>query len=287
MTLPIALLGLIGQYMNNGLASWISDLGLIILFVSVIISFILMIITGLYLQPAFYRAIQKNEMQKGFNIKESYNTQLKNLWNFFMLMIWILLYTIWIIRYYIIAGLLLGIIAMIFKGQLGAILMSVSVLILAVGAIINMPKLILYQNIFFAKDNIKPRDAARESIELGKQKTSDIWKVIFSMIVFGLLILLVYVIATAILIVPGFISLTTFVMIADGILAPTITYIIAYIVSFVFSVFFVNPMIFIMLAKAYVKLSNNNTSTVIEDVKTEEIIEAEIIAPQTQTGDIV
>ncbi len=290
MVLPIALLSLIGQYMNNGfLASWISDLGPVMLFVSVIISFVLMLVTGLYIQPAFYRAIQKNEITKTFNVQEAYGVQSKNIWNFFMLMIWIMLYTLWIIRYYIIGAFVLGVIASgLFVGfgfnvQIGAILMSISVLIVAIGAVINMPKLVFYQNIFFIKDTIRPRDAVRESIELGKQKTADIWKVIFSVIIFSLLIILAYIIAALILILSGFLSLTSLIMINSEMMTPNTAYIIAYVLSFLFSVFFVNPIAFIILAKAYVKLSSDNNTVTTTAAVTEEVVEAEIITPETAT----
>ena len=267
MTWPIALLPVVVQSMIYYNINWFVNL------LMSAVSFVISIVIGLYLQPAIYRALQKKEDGEVFDIKAAYNFQKKNIWNFIMTGVWYVLYLIWVLRYYVLIGLAVSffIIPMIYPDfrivttwdfVAYFFIHSVTFFIpVIIGYLINLSKFLFYVNIFFSK-NIKPREVVRESIRWGNIKGHSIeaWKTFFSIILFMLLTTLVYVIVSLILNFFKIMHFEQLVYIGNQAAYTDYKWFIINSVSNIFKVMFILPVSFIILAKAYTKLFDGQSS---------------------------
>ncbi len=272
MTWPIALLPIVVQSTYFYIKGNIFIAALI-----GIVSFVISLAIGLYLQPAIYRALQKNEDGEAFDIKAAYNFQKKNIWSFIMTGIWYVLYLVRTIQYYLIASLILVLLGVFFAGVNSITLISllvVSVLIIVIGYLINLPKFLFYINIFFSK-NIKPREVIRESIKWGNVKGHGVeaWKTLLSVILFMLLTAVIYAIVALILAMFKVVPFEELAYLGNNATYIDYKWFIINSVSNVFQVMFILPISFIILAKAYIKLFDGSSSAVETPV-----VEGELVA---------
>jgi hypothetical protein len=248
MAWPIVLLTIVAQYylvgINQRMEAGQFDIPYLI--VATLIYFVCALVVGLFLTPALSRSIQKNEDNGVFSVKEGYDFQKKNIWKFIMVNIWGFLYILKRLWSYIAASFALGVIAFMFNDSdiVALTAASLMVLIILVGFILNITRFVLYKNIFFSKDTISPRDAVKESMSLGVNKMSNIWKIILAMIILAIGIELVIV-------------LFEMLSVAD---------IYGLIIGSIVMVMFSLPYMLIIASKGYVRVRGGDVALPMEEV---------------------
>lgn len=203
MTSPMILLTIVGQYYSfivEGMKG-VDVKTTPIFFIATLISFLSFILITLFFEPAFTRSLQKNEDNNNFDVKDGYGFQKKNIWNYIVLFFWTIVYSIKVnIKYLliiIVAGVLFSIMTIFFNQNLTYLLIAgvvfgVIVLITIIFAIIkNLTKFIFPKNVFFSK-GIKPREAVKEAMELGKNNNKDVWKVVLTSVIFAIITIIIY-----------------------------------------------------------------------------------------------
>lgn len=265
MTWPILLLTLVSAYYSNGMDGMGKEKPLIVSFmiIGIIVVLLTSLLISLFFQPALYRSIQQKENDKDFDTKDGYSFAKKNIWNFIVLIFWGVVYSIKVNLRYILT-MIVALIAwgiVVFNIKTIPILISTSsilgiiVIICVLFMVIkNFTKFVLYTNIFFSGD-IKPKDSVLHSIELGKKHNKNIWKIVWSVVLFSLMTYVIY----------GIIGL-----IASMATTKEVVDIIAMVVTSIVVSFLTTPMSFIILAKGYSKI-NSATAIVAEEVRVEEV----------------
>lgn len=243
MTLPILLVTYFTSYSSANVAVLLGSrmLNSSLLFYGLLVLATLLI-TSLFLAPALNRSVQKNEDNGIFNVKEGYFFQKRNIWKWIMLNVWGALYVFWRMLPYIAVASLIIVLGTTNKDSLTdltAITLSVFAgLVVLIGILLNITRFILFKTIFFSKE-ISPRDAVRESVALGVKNSADIWKIILTMILVGLTLTMISIVLELL----G----SMFGMTEKG---------VDIFLSPIISVFIATPMIFIIIAKGYVKITN-------------------------------
>ncbi len=243
--------------------------------VSVLLGVVFSFLVSLFFQPALYRSIQKLEDTGVFSKAEAYSFQKRNVWNYIVLNFWLFMYAIYInFKYLIImaVGVVLIIISMTTLPSTAAATVSVVIGIgiaatLIVSIIKNSPKVTLYQNIFFSKD-ISPRNAVRESLMLGENKGGDIWRIIFSTILLGLAVAVIYVLIYGVFILAGFVSIQEILQMNNKegeMVAQSGIMFALELIGGLISYAIVTPLMFTIMAKGYKKLTLTSSNPVLAE----------------------
>lgn len=238
MSVPIVLVTYIANY-AAGEAGGMMNAQIInaSLMVYGVVFIIAMLIAALYLAPALNRAIQRNEDTGMFSTKDGYDFMKTNKWKWVKVNVWGLLYMAWRLLPYFIPSAMIAILIFVLGGNdILATLLSVSVIVVLVGMVLNITRFIFFKTIIFSKE-ISARDAVRESMTLGVIHMKDVWKIILAMILLGLAIGVLTAIIGGL---AAFAGSTDYLF--DGYISPLITLLIT------------TPMLLIMTAKGYVKL---------------------------------
>ena len=247
IALPILILTIISEYYIAVSTTIIDnrDFGnMSYLFVSMIIYIVTILAVSLYFGPVLNRAIQKKEDDGSFDSKLAYNFQKKNIFKWIMVNIWGFLYMVLAMLPYIVVSALLTVILFMNRDSYIAalILSSLIGLTMLIGIILNINKFVLYKNIYFSKDDISARDAVRESIEIGKTKSKQVWMLIFSLIILTFIMIIMY-------FGLGFMS-----GLLTGNISNNVLYYSETILYGVLSAVFFLPLMSIVAAKGYVKI---------------------------------
>lgn len=199
MSLPIFILSSMGAYYSITVNSMIKNgnIDIYYIIVGMIMYLVAMIAVGLFFVPALNRAVQKHEDDKDFDIKEGYNFQKNNMWRWIKVNIWGVLYMLYrLLPYIIILVLTIGSIALYNATEkinpiIAGIGAAIALMIFFIGVILNVTRFVVYKNIFFSKKHMTTRNIVRESMELGKTKNLEIWKLILTLFIFGLMVTIV------------------------------------------------------------------------------------------------
>ncbi|MBC7766927.1 hypothetical protein H7Y21_02965 [Arenimonas sp.] len=195
----------------------------------------------LFLAPAIYRTVQRNEDTGIFDTQEGYDFQKKNVWKWIMVNVWGGLYLIARTWLYLLPFIAVLIYIKIYGGnQILGFLLDVSVALVAIGLLLSINRFLLFKTIIFSKE-ISARDAVRESITLGMDHKKDMWKAILIIFLIGLA-------AGVCSVIVGIVA--SVIGISDKMFEQYIFPII--------TVFVISPMLLIVIAKTYVKVRGIN-----------------------------
>ncbi len=247
MTWPIALLTIVAGYYSNqidGMGKY-KPMILSVFIIGALVNIIISIVISLFLQPALFRSIQKNEDNKNFNVKDGYNFQKKNIWNYIVLYFWTLVYYIkvnwkYLVTIIVTVGIVTaGVIASSIQPAITMIILSVLLVfgsvVLVLMVIKNTAKFVYPTNVFFSEE-IRPRDAVKKAIDIGAKNNGKVWLNILSYILLSIILMFIYFII-------GFIS---------SVLPGAVTKdMFAIILSSLVVAFIGTPMTFIVFAKGY------------------------------------
>ncbi len=259
MTWPIALLTIVAGYYSNemdGMGDY-KPVIISVLIIGIFVNIIVSLLISLFLQPALFRSIQKNEDNKIFDVKDGYDFQKKNIWNYIVLYFWTAIYSLkvnWKYILVILTSLILGVLVVGASFAKPMILISVSsvffiisVVFAALMIIRNLSKFIYPANVFFSSE-ITPREAVKKSIELGVKHNNKIWLNILSYILFMIILMIVYfIIGTISGFIPG-------VFVQD---------IVTIVLSSLVVSFISTPMAFMIYAKGYNILKEEKVEQVV------------------------
>lgn len=259
MALPIFILSSIGTYYamaikatqvnrNSDLLVY-KDFNMLYFIIGTVVYILALLAVGLFFAPAFNRAIQKNEDDKYFDIKAGYNFQKRNIWKWIKVNLWGMVYFIWrLLPYLTVSALLvvgLGLLNITTKDLsniITNIIISIAVITIFVGMVLNITRFVFFRNVFFAKDHMKAKNAVIESVSLGKTKNLEIWKAVLSLFLFSLMMFVLFTVVSLIV---------AFIIHSFG---SNNFSIIDIIISPMMSAFIVTPITLIIVAKAYNKV---------------------------------
>jgi hypothetical protein len=256
ISLPILALGLLGlsvSVFKNPL--------LVVLFG--FISALGGLFTSLYFQPIVLRSVQKAIDTNVFDKKDAYAFQNKNIWNWIVLNFWTAVYSLYKVYKLIIPAVVLIMVGIYYMMQKN-IPMAVGFYVVAgililIAALLNAPRFLVAQNIFFSKGE-KPRDAVRASIALGEKNTRDMWRVILTMIVFGIYVAIAYVVLFGLAMLSGLVTMADLESSRQAV-DPSAAYVLMNAFSYVVSTLLVTPATFVILALGYNKIKGTSSES--------------------------
>ncbi len=234
--------------------------------------------------PAAFKTIQKRELGEAFTIEQAIAFQKNNKWRFFKVTFLIGLYSAWYMLlsgFPAIAGIMLGIIS-----SSGSTISVIFGLLIALAGVWLSIKLIykLYPRIFFAlniylEKDVIGQECIRESAALGNTYKKEIWGYVVALFVINFIGLLLVFIPLLPIIFPDILAL-----IANPNIKPVQTLQESTIISLwqsIVTLFFVLPMTFMYMSKAYAKIralngpvvSNIPQASTHSEVVTPEIVQ--------------
>lgn len=208
--------------------------------------------------PAAFRTIQKREIGESITMEEAIAFQKVNKWKFFKVTFWI---GLWSLGYGLatflplMIGVGLGIIISSYAGVVGiivGILFGLAGIATAVMIAYRLyPRIFFALNIYLVKDK-SGQDAIAESTEIGNAHTKEIWKFVLGVLMINLISFVLVMIVVFPLMYPELMAVY-----ANPDIEPEISFAKSTIASFwqsAVGLFFVLPMTYLYLSKAYAKI---------------------------------